>query len=182
AVTVPEPPVPKRKCALTISHTAGEGTLALGTAKGDGSAPILTSWGLRWSRTIGTAGGWYLPRSRGRDPHTDCINGVAGVLRQAGFTVEIAIDTTPRATAAVEADRAQRSATRAQRLTERSARLIHQGSDEWVQARELVSHLPLGQPDLVDHHSYPRTRRFRERIHRMQDRAIGNLTAGERAG
>ncbi|PZS18487.1 MAG: hypothetical protein DLM60_11815 [Pseudonocardiales bacterium] len=114
--------------------------------------------GLRWSRTIGTAGAWYLPRSRDRDPHTDCINGVAGALRQAGFTAEIAIDTTPRATAAVEADRAQRSATRAHRLTERSARLIHQGTDEWARARELASHLPLGQPDLVDHHSYPRTR------------------------
>lgn len=64
----------------------------------------------------------------------------------------------------------------------RSARLTHQGTDEWVQARELASHIPMGQPDLVDHHSYPRTRRLRERIHRMQDRAIGDLTAGERAG
>lgn len=165
--------------SIRITHTAAEGTLALGTSKGDGSAPILKGYSFRWSRTEGF---WYRPNSRDRDPRMDIINGTANGLRLAGFDVEVDVDDTPRATADVEADRAARSEDRTNALAAKSARLTAAGSAQATRNRELRDLIPLGQPMMPDHYSYNRDRRFRDRLSRNDQRAWETINAGEEAG
>ena len=45
---------------LTIEHTEAEGTLLLGTSRGDGSAEVVKALGWRWGRSIGL---WFVPRA-----------------------------------------------------------------------------------------------------------------------
>ncbi|AHK35665.1 hypothetical protein [Rhodococcus opacus] len=68
--------------ALTITHTPADGTLIDGTARNDGSAPILKGRGWRWSRHLGS---WYIQRSRDAAPKLATINATADALRAAGF-------------------------------------------------------------------------------------------------
>ncbi|WP_040711780.1 hypothetical protein [Nocardia takedensis] len=99
---------------LTISHTAEEGTLLTGTARGDGTYELMQAvrkaighW--RWSRNLD---GWYVVSSRDRQPKQLYIDYAAKKLREAGYTVTLDIDRSARATEDAEAARAARQADR----------------------------------------------------------------------
>ena len=91
---------------LTIEHTEAEGTLLLGTSRGDGSAEVVKALGWRWGRSIGL---WFVPRSRDTAPKRPLIEQTARQLREAGFEVEVSIDTTTGDREAAEARRAERA-------------------------------------------------------------------------
>ena len=59
---------------LTIEHTEAEGTLLLGTSRGDGSAEVVKALGWRWGRSIGL---WFVPRSRDAAPKRPLIEQTA---------------------------------------------------------------------------------------------------------
>lgn len=166
--------------SIQLTHSAGSGTLALGTSKGDGSASILKSCGFRWSRNI-NGGTWYLPQSRDRAPRMDRIERTVSELRTAGLDVEVEVDTALRSTAEVEADRAERAETRAAGLAAKAERWTATGEAEWERTQQLRELIPLGQPVMPDHYSYSRDMNFRNKLHRKEARAIETLKAGEDA-
>jgi uncharacterized protein DUF3560 len=152
---------------LTIRHTHVDGNLVEGTERGDGTQPLLTASGLRWSRDLAV---WYLPRSRDQLARRELLETLAARLHTAGHIVDVEVDDTPRPAGQVEADHAERAAARAERLTRRSERARAASDAHAAAAKELADHIPLGQPVLVDHHSAPRHQRDLERI-RSNDRA-----------
>ena len=114
-----QPGQPER-ALITLTHTHAEGTLVDGTARGDGSPPVLKPYRFRWSRTLGS---WYLPHSRDRMAQRHTIDTARAALEAAGFEVTVDIDDTHRPTAEVEADRAQRMSDRAAALDAKAQRL-----------------------------------------------------------
>jgi len=78
---------------FTIAHTATSGTTLDGSSRGDGTAEIAKSHGLRWSRTASL---WYLPRTRDTTPNQGSIENLARALRARGDDVELDIDATQR--------------------------------------------------------------------------------------
>ena len=63
---------------IEITHTAAEGTLVHGTARGDGTNTILKANGFRWFRTLGL---WGIAGSRDRQPNRYKIDRAADALR-----------------------------------------------------------------------------------------------------
>lgn len=157
---------------LTITHTSAEGTLIDGTSRGDGSAEILKANRWRWGRSISA---WYIARSRDQYPKMHIIDATANALREAGFTVDIEIDTAPRDTSEVEEERRDRAQARADYLEEKSERLNSRADHLHEQAQNAASHIPFGQPILVGHHSEGRDRRTRQRISNTYDKAFSTL-------
>jgi hypothetical protein len=146
--------------ALTITHSATEGTLIEGTYKGDGTAEILKRSGWRYSRNVG----WFVPQSRDRLPKTRIIGATVSALEEAGFTVTTEIDQSLRPTDEVEADRVARQAQRVEGLTEKAGRKATAADAAEAKADSLAKMLPLGQPILVGHHSEGKMRRHFDRI------------------
>lgn len=146
---------------LTITHTALNGTLIEGTARGDGTNTVLKACGWRFSRNLG---GWYLPQSRDRSPKTSAINHTIASLERAGFEVTTDLDASLRNTADVEADRIQRQADRVDALTAKAHSKEANALDLTERSRELSYRMPLGQPILVDHHSAPKMTRLYKQI------------------
>ena len=142
--------------SITISHTAGEGSLIEGTSRGDGTAEILKREGWRWGRSI-TA--WYLPRSRDRAPQRRTIERTGAQLRAAGFTVEISVDDAYRSAAEAEAAKIERQAEHASRLIEKAQRKTAQAvAADAAAARAHDALPPMGEPIKVGHHSEGRHR------------------------
>jgi hypothetical protein len=169
--------------SLTITHSPAEGTLLHGTSKGDGAGKALKNvpagsgqW--RWSADIDA---WYIRQSRNRPARQWQIDNAAQVLRAAGWDVTVEISTERRSVAEREAEKAERAEHRADYLSERAERLTERGQAGWAAAREYASHIPMGQPILVDHYSAPKHRRTLAKIDRMEDRAIEQLKDGEDA-
>lgn len=164
---------------LNITHTSAEGTIIEGTERSDGSSQILKQYRWRWSRHLGA---WYIPRSRDTAPKHHIINPTAKALTEAGFTVEISINDTPRPTAEVEADLAQRATNRAEALdtkAERRAQLAEQADRA---RREAHDRLPeFGEPVKIGHHSENRHRRAIDRAHNAMGRSIEADQAAEHA-
>lgn len=161
--------------ALTITHTHAEGTLIDGTAKGDGSAPILKTQRWRWSRTLGS---WYIPQSRDRRARHPQIEATAAALRAAGFTVEVDIDDTYRPTAETEADKIVRQQARADALDAKADRKAAAAESAWSAERAAYRALPEGgEPVKVGHHS---ERRHRRAIDTAWN-ALGKAVEAERA-
>ena len=109
---------------VTISHTAERGTLLEGTVRGDGTYQVMSAvrkavghW--RWARSVDC---WIVVSSRDRQPKQYYIDYAAKKLREAGYTVELAIDRTARATEDAEADRASRQSDRVDALQDRASR------------------------------------------------------------
>lgn len=94
---------------IAVVHTAADGTVVYGTARGDGANEILGPAGFRWYRSLGA---WGIVGSRDRPPNMAAITTAAAALRVAGFTVSVDIDRTPRPADVVDADRAARAAGR----------------------------------------------------------------------
>lgn len=155
---------------ISITHSAAEGTVVTGTAKADGTAPVLKRHGFRWSRTLGA---WYLPHSRDKRADVGRMNALAAELHDVPAVVaEIEVDDTPRPVAEREADRAQRRAARAEGLDAKAARLGAQAATAHDQAHRMADAIPFGQPILVGHHSEGRDRNYRARMSAAMDKAV----------
>lgn len=88
AVAAPEPTAPAEPApaalfgpGIDVTHTEGEGVVARGTRRGDGSAPVLREQGLKWHRKEGY---WYLPGTRGA-VSASRLEDVRAALRAAGL-------------------------------------------------------------------------------------------------
>lgn len=164
---------------IDISHTASDGTLVDGTARGDGTNAILKAAGFRWFRTLGM---WGIPNSRDRQPNHVKIQRAADALRQAGHDVEIHIDNTHRPAAEAEADLAQRRADRAAALDAKADRRADQAAAADTAYRRAHEALPEGgEPIHVGHHSERRHRNAIERARQATRKAIDAHTAAEAA-
>lgn len=153
----------------SIEHTEAEGTLLVGTSKGDGTAEVVKALGWRWGRSIGM---WFVPRSRDHLPRRDLIERTAKALREAGHEVEVEIDATPRDRAEREERLQQRSSERARRLSERAEREEGKSEDRRATVEQISSGIPFGQPILLGHHSQRCAERDAQRIHRNMAAAI----------
>lgn len=148
---------------LTIIHTRADGTLIDGTARGDGTGPILKANGWRWSRNLSA---WYVPASRDRSPSQSRIEATVQQLSGAGHQVTVTLDDTPRPTTDVEADRADRARLRADTLTDRTERLRDRAAVADRRAHRAGQAVPPGgEPIKVGHHSEASHRRALERAH-----------------
>lgn len=154
---------------IELTHSAAEGSLAHGTARGDGSAPILKAHGWRWS---GTLGAWYQPQSRDREPRTVVLERTREQLTEAGLETTLEVDYTTRSTEDVERDRDNRAQQRAQRLGDRAEAASKVSVEADARSRQISAGIPLGQPILVGHHSERRHRRDLERINQATRRSI----------
>ncbi len=122
---------------IEITHTAAEGTLVHGTARGDGTNTILKAAGFRWFRTLGV---WGIAGSRDRQPNRYKIERAAESLRAAGHTVTVDVDDTHRPTAEAEADRAHRQAQRADALAAKADRKAAAASAAWESEQRAVDY------------------------------------------
>jgi hypothetical protein len=164
---------------IEITHTAAEGTLVHGTARGDGTNNLLKAAGFRWFRTVGA---WGIAGSRDRQPQLAKIERAATALRTAGHTVDIDIDTTHRPVADAEADLAQRQADRAAALTAKAARRGAAAETAWAAEQRATAALPPGgEPIKIGHHSERRHRKAIERAHTTLGRAIEATAAANTA-
>lgn len=155
------------KGTLRITHTAADGTLLQGSAKGDGAWEAIKAAqdkyrlrGWKYFRSMRMIG---VSHSRTRAPSLGLIDQTAEVLRAAGFTVEVEIDGTPRDMREAEAERAEHMDERADYLDERAAR--HRGDAESrANAAQQIADGMDGSPILVGHHSEARQRRDIKRM------------------
>lgn len=160
---------------ITIEHTAADGTLVDGTARGDGTNVILKAQGFRWFRTLGM---WGLPNSRDRQPNTYKIERAADALRAAGFEVTVSVDASHRDVTEAESERAQRAEARADALADKADRHAGAADAAWAKHDQACAVLPPGgEPIKVGHHS---ERRHRKAIDRAWD-ALGNACEASNA-
>lgn len=151
---------------ITIRHDRAE-TVAEGTTKGDGTAPILKGNGFRWTPSVGA---WTLNRTWHEGTRRGRALAAVAALQAAGHAAELDADTTTPAVssaedvAAREADRAERAAARVDRFEARAERTEAAGEAAWNKASATAALIPFGQPILRGHHSERRARRDAERI------------------
>jgi hypothetical protein len=146
---------------LTITHTAQDGTILEGTAKGDGTADLIKAHGWRWSRTLGA---WYVPRSRDTAPCWALIDTTRELLQHAGHDVQVDIDNRCRDADEVEVDRLARMNQRAEAMIAQAERAHARAAAAAQRHDTAESRLPdNGQPILVGHHSERGHRRAIER-------------------
>ncbi|THA53267.1 DUF3560 domain-containing protein [Streptomyces sp. A1136] len=154
--------VPEDFAGIVLRHTRAGGSLAEGTARGDGSAEILRGRRFRWSRNLGC---WYLPHSRDKAADRFTLNALAEALREAGHAVHVTVrEDIARTFGEAEAEREERAADRAARFSDRADRAADASKAALAEARRIGSAIPFGQPILVGHHSEKRHRRDLDRI------------------
>ncbi|MFF2388905.1 DUF3560 domain-containing protein [Agromyces sp. NPDC058104] len=159
---------------ITLEHTHAGGTLARGTARGDGSAEVLKSCGWRWGRSIGA---WFIPSSRDHLPNDWKIDRTRKALEAAGFTVELDVSRELRDMAEVEAGKIERQADRVEALEAKAERKAGAADAADDRARRALDSLPYGgEPIKIGHHS---ERRHRNAIAKA-DRAMGASVAADR--
>lgn len=135
---------------ITIRHTHEDGTLLLGSRKGDGVLEIARRHGWEWR----PAPGIHIPHSRDKDAQTWKIDPFAEALRAAGHTVTVTVDNTWRPAAEREADRAARVDARVERLETRAERASAEAVARRDAARAITDGIPFGQPvQPPGHHS-----------------------------
>ncbi|MER6809962.1 DUF3560 domain-containing protein [Spirillospora sp. NPDC000708] len=166
---------------IKITHTLPEGTLVHGTERGDGTGTILGGrggCGFRFSRDLAC---WYLPHSRDKVSKTWVIGEAKRRLTEAGHTVAVEIDDASpgRDFGEAEAERNERAEDRAERYGARGHRALRAGLSRWQHNRERMSHIPMGQPILVGHHSERRHRNFLDKMHRSDGIAVKDMKRGE---
>lgn len=145
---------------ITIRHTHADGTILIGSSKGDGVYEIVKQHGFTWRRVPGI----FIRGSRDKDAHDWKINAAAEALRAAGHTVTVDIDNSWRPTAEREADREQRADARAERYNERAAAAARRSEAARETAEQIAGRRPFGQPILIGHHSQRMAERDQERI------------------
>jgi hypothetical protein len=153
---------------LKITHSAAEGTLLAGTSRGDGVWDTIKAAqasykirGWKWFRSLGMFGVSY---SRDKAPQLGLIDRTAEILREAGHTVTIEVDTAPRAMEEAEADRAEHMDERAYALNAKAGRKNAAADARHAAAQHIADGIPMGQPILVGHHSEKRHRADMRRI------------------
>lgn len=162
---------------IAITHTAAEGTLVYGTARGDGAKDILGPAGFRWYRSIEA---WGIVGSRDRHGDAPRLDRVAAQLRAAGFTVTLDIDNTPRSAAEIDAETAARRVARARRLSAKAERGAAVAEQAWNAADAAAERLPPpGEPIKVGHHSEGRHRRAITRAQTVMARAVAAAAKAE---
>lgn len=165
--------------SIQIIHSADEGTLVHGTARGDGTNTILKAAGFRWFPTLGV---WGIAGSRDRQPNRYKISRASEALRAAGHPVTVDIDDTHRPTGDVEAERAERQTQRADALADkadRKAAAAHAARD--AERRAVDALPPGGEPIKIGHHSERRHRNAIARAHEATRRAIDATDLAEHA-
>ncbi|MFD9047756.1 DUF3560 domain-containing protein [Streptomyces zaomyceticus] len=168
--------VPEGFAGIVLRHTRAGGTLAEGTARGDGSAEILKGRRFRWSRNLGC---WYLPHSRDRAADRFTIKALAEALREAGHAVHVTVrEDVARSFGEAEADREQRAGDRAERFSARADRAAGASRAALAEARSIGSAIPFGQPVLVGHHS---EKRHRAALNRIDSKMRRGVDEGNRA-
>lgn len=130
---------------IQITHTHADGTLVDGTARGDGTAPILKSHGFRWFPSIQQ---WGIRGSRDQAPRRLAINAAAEALRAAGHEVEVTLEDDVRDNATVRAAKHERLEGRRDALTAKGERLAAESQALHRYSDSLVEHIPMGQPVL----------------------------------
>lgn len=174
---------------ITITHSPRTGTVVVGTVKGDGASPILSrrAWGpsrcqdYRSSDSIGENGGWYLPNSRNKRSYRfrPGIDQLAGELRAIGHTVTVTIDDTDTLTVAErELAAIDNAEARAERFGGYAATAERRSEELLTEAERRRKSIPPGQPLLVDHYSYNRELKFRERTHKMEGQGLQERDRG----
>jgi len=135
---------------VTLRHTHEDGTLGLGTSKGDGTAEIFKANRWRWFPSIKL---WGIPQSRDHLAKRWQIQETAKAMRTAGFKVRVEIDDTPRDVARAKADRAARLDDRYERLSARAVRHAGEAQARHDAADRIAVRFDGGQPILRGHHS-----------------------------
>lgn len=154
---------------IAITHTAAEGTLVYGTARGDGSKDILGPAGFRWYRSMDA---WGIVGSRDRRPNTAKIEQAAAALRAAGFTVVVDVDHTLRPAEVAEADLVARREARAEALRA-AARGDQSAQRAWDSADRAAQAVPPGgEPIKIGHHSEGRHRKAIATAQKTMARAV----------
>lgn len=154
---------------IEITHTAAEGTLVHGTARGDGTNTILKASGFHWFRTLGV---WGIAGSRDQQPNRYKIERAADALRAAGHDVSVDVDETHRPTAEAEADRAQRQAKRVEALNASRPQIRCSRGRLGSRTARRRRAPPGGEPIKIGHHSERRHRNAIARAHDATRRAI----------
>lgn len=164
---------------LTITHTHEAGTIIDGTAKGDGTAPILKAQRWRLGRSIAA---WYVPNSRDNRPNRHRIAATVTALEAAGFEVTQDIDESVRSTADVEAAKIARQEDRVTALDAKADRKAEAATAAWNKHMQDVSRLPEGgEPIKIGHHSEGRHRNALARADRSGRRGIEAHNDAEQA-
>lgn len=162
---------------IAITHTAAEGTLVYGTARGDGSKDVLAPAGFRWYRSMDA---WGIVGSRDRRPNTAKIERAAAALRAAGFTVVVDIDDTPRPAEEAETDLAARREARAEGLRAAAARGEQNAQRAWDTADRAAQAVPPGgEPIKIGHHSEGRHRKAIATAQQTMARAVAAASEAE---
>ncbi len=153
--------------AIAVTHSAAEGTLVFGTARGDGSREVLAPAGFRWYRSMGA---WGIVGSRDRVADVERIERAASGLRAAGFTVSVALDDAPRA-ATTQSARPRRGSVRVPAQTDQ--RTVPAGRD----APDRVS--PPDEPSKGGHHREGSPRRSIPRAQTVVARSVAAAAKAE---
>jgi hypothetical protein len=156
--------------AITITHTHEDGTKLTGSTRNDGVYEIVKNCGFTWRPNAGI----HIRPSRDKDAKRHIIDRAADALREAGHEVTVNIDNTPRPTAVVEAERAERAGERVDRLAARATKAAAEGDAREEASRKIRDGRPFGQPDLVDHHSYAKTSGETRRANAHTEAAFDN--------
>lgn len=154
--------------SILISHSHADGTLLIGSVKGDGVWEIAKQHGWAYSRNVGI----FIRGSRDRVAKRYVINSTAEALRQAGHDVTTEIDDTFRSRADVLATQDERLEGRAAALAAKAERKAAETESTWAASDRLVADIPLGQPILVGHHSEGGHRRRLERSQNLAFKAV----------
>jgi hypothetical protein len=167
---------------ITITHSAAEGTILAGlskpeTRKGGPVRAILDAQAWTWRPSPG----WFQRQSHDRPARMGRIHDTANRLRALGYEVDVSIDESPRVMIEQEAERAEHMQARAEKLDGRAAQLHTEGAARQEQAGRFFASIPLGQPLMPDHHSYPADRNRRDRERDRLRRGMETEAAGDRA-
>lgn len=153
---------------LTITHDYADGSLLHGTTRadtrpGEPMRDVLNTYQWRWSRQLGC---WFQQSSRDRPAKRWRLERTADALRELGIPVDVTIDDTLRDMAEREHDRQERAADRADALDAKADRRATQAAHKQHQGDRVFQNIPMGQPLMPGHHSYPADRNRREKAHR----------------
>lgn len=149
---------------IVIMHDHEDGTVLLGSSRGDGVYEIARTKGFERRSTVGI----FIPHSRDQFAQMTRIRELADALRLAGHTVTVLIDDVWRPAAVREEARGARVTARVERLTARSLKHSAAGDARRNAARNLMDGMPFGEPIKIGHHSETAHRRAFDRIESNQ--------------
>ncbi|WP_020525188.1 DUF3560 domain-containing protein [Catelliglobosispora koreensis] len=165
---------------ITIYHDHEDGTILLGSHRGDGVYDIAHKHGFRASRQVGV----YLPGSRDRDARRHRIDACAEELRANGFAVDVTIDDQWRPAAVREAARDERADERADRL-DTAAVASARRSEAARATSDRIFAAVNGEPPKPDHYNYRRDMATRQKgwaaDERASDQSARAVTLSQRA-